>query len=113
MSMPAPAKRSTARRERSDVSIAFKLNGTPVSCDAAPSERLTEVLRRHLDHKGTKSGCDAGDCGACTVLIDGETACACLVSAAQAEDSIRLRRGLVVPIRVESELSMSRSRPGS
>jgi aldehyde oxidoreductase len=67
------------------VSIAFELNGTPVSCDAAPSERLTEVLRRHLDHTGTKSGCDAGDCGACTVLIDGEAACACLVSAAQAE----------------------------
>jgi aldehyde oxidoreductase len=67
------------------VGIAFRLNGTPVSCDAAPSQRLSEVLRRHLDHMGTKSGCDAGDCGACTVLIDGETACACLVPAAQAE----------------------------
>ncbi len=67
------------------MSIAFKLNGTPVSCDAAPSARLSEVLRRNLGHMGTKSGCDAGDCGACTVLIDGETACACLVPAAQAE----------------------------
>jgi CO/xanthine dehydrogenase Mo-binding subunit/aerobic-type carbon monoxide dehydrogenase small subunit (CoxS/CutS family) len=67
------------------VAIAFELNGTPVACDAAPSLRLSEVLRRHLGHMGTKSGCDAGDCGACTVLIDGETACACLVPAAQAD----------------------------
>ena len=68
-----------------DVKIAFDLNGTPVSCDAEPSTRLSEVLRRHLGQKGTKSGCDAGDCGACTVLIDGESACACLVPAAQSE----------------------------
>ena len=67
------------------MAVAFELNGTPVSCEASPSLRLSELLRRHLGHMGTKSGCDAGDCGACTVLIDGETACACLVPAAQAE----------------------------
>jgi CO/xanthine dehydrogenase Mo-binding subunit/aerobic-type carbon monoxide dehydrogenase small subunit (CoxS/CutS family) len=67
------------------VRIAFQLNGAPVSCDAAPSLRLSELLRDQLGHRGTKSGCDAGDCGACTVVIDGETACACLVAAAQAE----------------------------
>ena len=67
------------------MAIAFELNGTPVSCEAAPALRLSEVLRRHLGQMGTKSGCDAGDCGACTVLIDGETACACLVPAAQAD----------------------------
>ena len=50
-----------------------------------PPRACREVLRRHLGHTGTKSGCDAGDCGACTVLIDGEPACACLVPAAQAE----------------------------
>ncbi|PZF77795.1 aldehyde oxidase [Aestuariivirga litoralis] len=65
--------------------ISFELNGTPVHCEAAPATRLSDVLRDHLNHKGTKSGCDAGDCGACTVLIDGEPACACLVPAAQAE----------------------------
>ena len=69
------------------MTIVFDLNGAQVSCEAEPSARLSEVLRRHLDHMGTKSGCDAGDCGACTVLIDGEAACACLVSAAQAEGS--------------------------
>jgi aldehyde oxidoreductase len=67
------------------VTIAFALNGSSVSCDAGPAERLSELLRRHLGQMGTKSGCDAGDCGACTVLIDGETACACLVPAAQVE----------------------------
>jgi aldehyde oxidoreductase len=65
--------------------ISFELNGTAASSDAAPATRLSEVLRVHLGQTGTKSGCDAGDCGACTVLIDGEPACACLVSAAQAE----------------------------
>ena len=65
--------------------IAFALNGEDVRCDAAPATRLSEVLRGQLGQMGTKSGCDAGDCGACTVLIDGEPACACLVSAAQAD----------------------------
>lgn len=67
------------------MTIAFELNGMPVACEAEPGMRLSEVLRRHLGQMGTKSGCDAGDCGACTVLIDRETACACLVPAAQAE----------------------------
>ena len=65
--------------------ISFQLNGAAVSCDAAPATRLSEVLRGHLAHTGTKSGCDAGDCGACTVLLDGEACCACLVPVAQAE----------------------------
>ena len=65
--------------------IAFVLNGSPVHTEANPVSRLSDVLRRSFKATGTKSGCDAGDCGACTVLIDGETACACLVPIAQAE----------------------------
>jgi len=65
--------------------LSFHLNGVPVSCAPSPSARLSEVLRRELGRTGTKSGCDAGDCGACTVLIDGEAACACLVPAAQVD----------------------------
>ena len=65
--------------------IAFTLNGTPVTVDCPPTERLTEVLRDRLGRTGTKVGCDAGDCGACTVLIDGAQVCACLVPAARAE----------------------------
>ena len=57
----------------------FGLNGRLVEVGAHPATRLTRVLRDHLGLTGTKVGCDAGDCGACTVLLDGEQICACLV----------------------------------
>ena len=63
--------------------IAFTLNGQPVTCDPAPTRRLSDVLREDLGQRGTKVGCDAGDCGACTVLVDGRAACACLIPAAR------------------------------
>ena len=63
--------------------ITFTLNGQPVTCDPAPTRRLSEVLREDLGLKGTKVGCDAGDCGACTVLVDGRAQCACLIPAAR------------------------------
>ncbi|MGI9475965.1 MAG: molybdopterin-dependent oxidoreductase [Hyphomicrobiaceae bacterium] len=63
--------------------IRFTLNGAPVEAEASPVERLSVVLRERLGHEGTKVGCDAGDCGACTVLIDEMPCCSCLVPAAQ------------------------------
>jgi len=66
-----------------DATHAIVLNGEPVTVAAPPGARLTAVLRDRLGHTGTKVGCDAGDCGACTVLIDGEVACACMVPVAQ------------------------------
>ncbi len=59
--------------------ISFSLNGAPVSVAANPTTRLTQVLRDQLGKTGTKVGCDAGDCGACTVMLDGAQVCACLV----------------------------------
>ncbi|WP_246093840.1 MULTISPECIES: molybdopterin-dependent oxidoreductase [Mesorhizobium] len=64
--------------------IAFEVNGTAISVNVPPLRRLSLVLREELLLTGTKVGCDAGDCGACTVLVDGDPVCACLMSAASA-----------------------------
>ena len=62
----------------------FQLNGRAITWQGDPFQRLTNLLRDQLGLTGTKSGCDAGDCGACTVLMDGRQVCACMVPAAQA-----------------------------
>ena len=63
--------------------VAFSVNGKPVEVCVPGARRLTRVLREDLGLTGTKVGCDAGDCGACTVLLEGEPVCACLVAAGQ------------------------------
>jgi aldehyde oxidoreductase len=63
--------------------LAFTLNGRPREVETAPARRLADVLRDELGLVGTKIGCNAGDCGACTVLLDGAQICACLVAAGQ------------------------------
>jgi len=65
--------------------IGFTLNGRAVETGAAPYRRLSEVLREDLETKGVKVGCDAGDCGACSVLVDGELVCACLTAVGQVD----------------------------
>jgi len=65
------------------VRISFHVNSAEVELVVNPSDRLSDVLRNQLDLTATKIGCNAGDCGACTVLIDGATACACLTPIAQ------------------------------
>jgi len=65
--------------------IAFSLNGKDVRIARSGALRLTRVLRDHFGLTGTKVGCDAGDCGACTVLIDEKPVCGCLVAVGQVE----------------------------
>jgi aldehyde oxidoreductase len=67
--------------------ISFTLNGEPTTVAAAPFATLAETLREQLCLPGTKVGCEAGDCGACTIMIDGRQACACLLSTARAAGS--------------------------
>src|SRR5579862_9344525 len=74
-------------RPASTGTIAFSVNGRAVAIPAPGARRLSRVLREDLGLTGTKVGCDAGDCGACTVLLDGEPVCACLVATGQAEGS--------------------------
>jgi aldehyde oxidoreductase len=63
--------------------IAFTVNGRKVEIHVDPVRRLVDVLRDDLGLTGTKVGCNAGDCGACTVRLDGRQVCACLLPAAQ------------------------------
>jgi aldehyde oxidoreductase len=64
--------------------ISFSVNGRAVGVSVTGARRLSRVLRDDLGLTGTKVGCDAGDCGACTVLLNGDPVCACLVAAGQA-----------------------------
>ncbi|MBO6897871.1 MAG: molybdopterin-dependent oxidoreductase [Shimia sp.] len=65
--------------------ISFKINGEERSVDGPFGRRLSHVLRDDLGLLGTKVGCDSGDCGACTVLLDGRAVCACLTPVAQVD----------------------------
>ena len=63
--------------------VSLTLNGREVGLHSDPARRLADVLRDDLGLTGTKIGCNAGDCGACTVLLDGEQVCACMVPVAR------------------------------
>ena len=66
------------------MSFAFAVNGERVEVDVAGSRRLLDVLREDLGLTGTKEGCGEGECGACSVLLDGAVVDACLVPVSQA-----------------------------
>jgi aerobic-type carbon monoxide dehydrogenase small subunit (CoxS/CutS family) len=65
--------------------LRFTLNGCEVQLDVHPMARLLDVLREDCQLTGTKEGCGEGECGACTVLVNGAAVCSCLVPVAQVE----------------------------
>ncbi len=67
------------------MNINFILNGADVSFDVPPDLRVIDLLREHLGLTGTKESCGSGECGSCTILVDGETRLSCLMLASQLE----------------------------
>jgi carbon-monoxide dehydrogenase small subunit len=90
-------------------SLCFSVNKEPVEIAVEPHLTLLDVLRDTLGLTATKEGCGTGDCGACTVLVDGEPVCSCLMLAVEAEgcevttvEGLALRRaGEPVPSKAE------------
>ena len=70
------------------IELRCTVNGKDVELDVEDSMRLLDVLREKLDLTGTKEGCGIGECGACTVIMDGAAVCSCTVLAAQAQGAV-------------------------
>jgi aerobic-type carbon monoxide dehydrogenase small subunit (CoxS/CutS family) len=78
--------RKSERGMRNSFTVAFTLNGKPVSLEVDPADRLLDTLRYQLGLTGTKEGCGEGECGACTVYLDGLPVDSCLVPTYQVRD---------------------------
>ena len=76
-----------SRAGRAKAQISFTINGETKTVHAHPMERLLDVLRERLRLTGVKEGCGEGECGSCSVLIDGMLVNSCLVPVLQAEGS--------------------------
>ena len=71
------------RNPQSAIRVSFTLNGAPATVEIDSADRLLDVLRERLGLTGTKEGCGEGECGACTVWLDGLPVNSCLVPAYQ------------------------------
>lgn len=69
----------------SGVTVTTTVNGDPIQYVCPADESLLDVLRNRLNMTGSKEGCGTGDCGACSITIDGRLVCSCLVLGAEAE----------------------------
>ena len=93
--MKAAASHPTRSPAEPLVRIRLTLNGTPHELDVEPRAVLLDVLRDHLGLTGSKKGCDHGQCGACTILVNGRRTLACLSLAAMHDgDEITTIEGL-------------------
>ena len=72
------------------MTVNFILNGKSISMETAPDQRVVDLLREDLGLSGTKECCGSGECGACTILVDGESRLSCLMLAAQLEGRVIL-----------------------
>jgi carbon-monoxide dehydrogenase small subunit len=66
------------------IPLSFTVNGDPVEVLVSPQQTLLDVLRDELELTGTKEGCGTGDCGACSVTVDGRLVCSCLMLGVEA-----------------------------
>ena len=98
----------TARDLEARQIVRLRVNGSQRELVGEPSRRLSDALRDELGLVGTKIGCHAGDCGACTVLLDAEQVCACIVAVGQCEGrAVTTVEGLAGPGGALSDLQRS------
>ncbi|MBP6137584.1 MAG: (2Fe-2S)-binding protein [Clostridiaceae bacterium] len=71
----------------SNIKLSFILNRKPYTVETDPGKRMLDVLREDLGLMGTKEGCGVGECGACTVILNGKAVTSCLVLAGQMQDA--------------------------
>src|SRR6202048_2802016 len=82
---PLNAPLSARRHPRPKTPVSPLISGDPVDFLCEPQQTLLDVLRDELNLTGSKEGCSSGDCGACTVILDGKIVCSCLMLGAEAE----------------------------
>jgi xanthine dehydrogenase YagT iron-sulfur-binding subunit len=85
MSEPAAAQTPTTKNARDRLSVNLKVNDRPHTLQVDPRTTLLDALRENIGLTGTKKGCDHGQCGACTVHVDGQRILSCLTLAASLE----------------------------
>jgi len=90
----APTEPASAAGRDSALNIMLEVNGKPHTLQLDPRTTLLDALREHLNLTGTKKGCDHGQCGACTVLVNGERVLSCLILAASVRGHITTIEGL-------------------
>jgi len=79
--------KTNSSEHRGQCNLSFTVSGRTVEIRVFPMERLLDVLRHTLGLTGTKEGCGEGECGSCSVLMDGELVNSCLIPALQAADA--------------------------